>query len=91
MVSLTCNAWQASNQDTYFAVTGHWVDTSVPGKWKMESALFGFTQMNTAHDGARLGRALYRIVKRLGIANKVLILALQLRCISNSPMLVLNS
>jgi hypothetical protein len=72
MISLTCDAWQASNRDAYFAVTGHWIEGEIPGgELKMHSALFGFTQMNTAHDGARLGRALYRIVKRLGIAHKV--------------------
>ena len=36
-----------------------------------EHALFGFTQMNTAHDGERLGQALYKITARLGIVHKV--------------------
>ncbi|KAF5340659.1 hypothetical protein D9611_007287 [Ephemerocybe angulata] len=75
-ISLTCDAWQASNQDAYFAVTAHWVeDVKVKGTgktdWKLESALVGFTVMNTAHDGVRLGKALYNIVKRLGVAHKV--------------------
>jgi len=39
--------------------------------WENQSALFGFTQMNTAHDGGRLGRALFKIVKRIGIEHKV--------------------
>ena len=25
-ISLTCDAWQASNTDGYFAVTGHWIE-----------------------------------------------------------------
>jgi len=25
-ISLTCDAWQASNADAYFAVTGHWIE-----------------------------------------------------------------
>lgn len=25
-VSLTCDAWQASNTDGYFAVTAHWIE-----------------------------------------------------------------
>ncbi|KAJ3522295.1 hypothetical protein NMY22_g11953 [Coprinellus aureogranulatus] len=70
-VSLTCDAWQASNQDAYFAVTGHWIEEKTPGDWKLQNALLGFTLMNTAHDGVRLGRALYQIVKRVGITDKV--------------------
>ena len=30
-ISLTCDAWQASNADTYFAVTGHWIEERVQG------------------------------------------------------------
>ncbi|KAI9448717.1 hypothetical protein BJY52DRAFT_1193243 [Lactarius psammicola] len=51
-ISLTCNAWQASNTDVYFAVTGHWIEERVPGEWTIKHALLGFTQMNTAHNGA---------------------------------------
>ena len=32
-VSLTCDVWQASNTDGYFAVTGHWIEESVAGEW----------------------------------------------------------
>jgi hypothetical protein len=59
-VSLTCDAWQASTADGYFAVTGHWIEET-PSDWTLEHALFGFTQMNTAHDGVRLGQALFKI------------------------------
>ena len=41
------------------------------GEWEEHSALFGFTQLNSSHDGVRLGRALYKIVKRLAIGDKV--------------------
>ncbi|KAF8802828.1 hypothetical protein BYT27DRAFT_7076292, partial [Phlegmacium glaucopus] len=71
MVNMTCDAWQASNQDAYLAVTGHWIEETQSGEWKQQSALLGFTQMNTAHDGIRLGRALFKIVKRLRIGHKV--------------------
>lgn len=70
-VSLTCDAWQAGNRDAYFAVTGHWIEEVKPTDWRLRSAVLGFTQMNTAHNGARLGRALYDIAKRYGIAHKV--------------------
>jgi hypothetical protein len=33
--------------------------------------LFGFTQMNTAHNGTRLGQSLYKVCHRLGIVHKV--------------------
>ncbi|KJA14863.1 hypothetical protein HYPSUDRAFT_208370 [Hypholoma sublateritium FD-334 SS-4] len=55
LVSLTCNVWQAGNQDAYFAITGHWSKEVSPDKWKKHSTLFGFTQMNTSHDGVHLG------------------------------------
>ena len=75
-VSLTCDAWQASNTDAYFAVTGHWIEEVSPGVHEVQGALFGFTQMNTAHNGARLGHALYKIAKRLGITHKVSVIFL---------------
>jgi len=70
-ISLTCDAWQASNSDAYFAVTGHWIEETSPGKWIKQSALFGFTQMNCAHDGRTLGQALYTICQHLNIVSKV--------------------
>lgn len=71
MVSLMCDAWQAGNQDAYFAVTGHWIKEMPSGEWKQQSALFRFTQMNMAHDGAHLGCALFKIIKWLKIGHKV--------------------
>lgn len=70
-VNLTCDAWQASNADAYFAVTGHWVEESSPSVWAIKSALLGFTWMNTAHNGRRLGQALFKIIERLEITHKV--------------------
>ena len=70
-ISLTCDAWQASNSDGYFAITGHWIEEQKKDEWTFESGLFGFTQMNTAHNGTRLGQALYKTCLRLGIVHKV--------------------
>ena len=50
---------------------GHWIEERVLGMWKAEHALLGFTQMNTSHNGVRLGQALYKICDRLGIVHKV--------------------
>lgn len=68
---MTCDAWQASNTDAYFAVTGHWIEETSTGVWELKTALLGFTQMNSAHDGERLGHALYKIAVRVGIESKV--------------------
>ena len=68
---MTCDAWQASNADAYFAVTGHWIEEVKEGDWVEHEAIFEFTQMNTAHNGVRLGQALYKICQRIGIIEKV--------------------
>ena len=70
-ISLTCDAWQASNIDGYFAVTGHWIEEKREGEWTEEEALFGFTHMNMAHNGARLGQSLYKTCQHLEIVHKV--------------------
>jgi hypothetical protein len=62
-VSLTCNTWQASNTDGYFAVTAHWIDELTPTTWELKSALIGFTRLNNAHSGERLGQALFKVFK----------------------------
>ena len=70
-ISLTCNAWQASNTDGYFAVTAHWTSATTPTNWGLSSALIGFTHVNNGHVSIRLGQALFKIVKRVGIENEV--------------------
>jgi hypothetical protein len=70
-VSLTCDAWQASNTNGYFAVTAHWIEESTPAKWELKSALIGFTWLNNAHNGERLGQALFKVIKRVGIERHV--------------------
>jgi hypothetical protein len=66
-----CDAWQASNSDGYLAVTGSWIEEESGGKWVLKSGLFGFTQLNDAHNGMRLGQALFKIISRIRIGNKV--------------------
>jgi hypothetical protein len=62
-VSLTCDAWQASNMDGYFVVIAHWIEDLIATKWELKSALIGFMQLNNAHNGEQLGQALFKIVK----------------------------
>jgi len=54
------DVWQASNSDGYLAVMGHWIEEH-KGKWTLEHALLGFMQLSSAHNGKRLGQALYKI------------------------------
>jgi hypothetical protein len=70
-VSLTCDAWQASNTDGYFAVTGHWIEEIAVAQWELKSSLLGFARVSNAHNGERLGQVLFKIIKRVGIENKV--------------------
>jgi len=71
-VSLTCDAWQVSNVDGYFAVTGSWIEEEKnTGQWELKTALLGFTQLNNAHNGVRLGQALFKVISWAGIAHKV--------------------
>jgi hypothetical protein len=70
-ISLTCNAWQASNTEGYFAVTGHWIEESTPLNWELKSEILGFTLLNNAYNGKRLGQALYKVAERVGIEHKV--------------------
>ena len=72
-VNVTCDAWQASNTDGYFAVTGHWIEETTTTNWELKSALLGFIRINNAHSGERLGQALFKVLQRVGIAQKVMV------------------
>jgi hypothetical protein len=70
-VNITCDAWQAENVNGYFAIMGHWIEENHPMQWESQSALLSFTQLNNAHNGKRLGGALFKILDRVSIAHKV--------------------
>ncbi|KAG2751675.1 hypothetical protein P692DRAFT_20699944, partial [Suillus brevipes Sb2] len=70
-INITCDAWQADNSDGYFAVTGHWIEENDPMQWVSGNALLGFTRLNNAHNGQRLGGALFKVLDRVGVAHKV--------------------
>lgn len=70
-VNVTCDAWQAGNTDGYFAVTGHWIEETTATQWELKSGLIGFTRVSNAHNGERLGQALFKIFKHVGIEHKV--------------------
>jgi hypothetical protein len=52
-------------------VTGHWIEETTPAQWEHKTAVLGFTQVNNAHNGQRLGQALFKICRRVGILHKV--------------------
>lgn len=70
-ISATCDSWTAENNDSYFAVTGHWIDEENPGKWTLEAALIGFVNIHHSHNGMRLGQALFKIFERVKIAENI--------------------
>jgi hypothetical protein len=65
------DAWQAGNTDGYSAVTGHWIEETTPAQWEHKTAILEFTQVNNAHNGQRLGQALFKICRHVGILHKV--------------------
>jgi hypothetical protein len=70
-INLTCDAWQASNIDGYFAVTGAWIEETSPHAWALRTSLLGFIQLNNAHNGVHLGQALFKVVQCTGISHKI--------------------
>lgn len=62
-INITCDGWQAGR---YFAVTGHWIEENSPGQWECKNALLGFTKVNNAHNGKRLGGTLFKIIDCVG-------------------------
>jgi hypothetical protein len=71
VINVTCDAWQASNSDRYFAVTGYWIEENTLTVCKLKSALLRFTKLNNAHNGKWLSGALFKILDHVGIAHKV--------------------
>ena len=70
-INLTTDGWQATNVDAYSSVTLHFVEDVSEGCWELRNGLAGFTRLNNAHNGKRLGQALFKVVLRLGIIRRV--------------------
>jgi hypothetical protein len=45
----------------------------MPTQWELRSVLLGFTRLCNSHSGERLGQALFKIVDRVNITQKVLV------------------
>ena len=70
LINLTCDTWQVSNVDGYFAVTGSWVEEGLQNTWKVQTALLGFVQLNNLHNGQWLGQALFKVIQQMQIDHK---------------------
>ncbi|ESK81374.1 hat family dimerization domain-containing protein [Moniliophthora roreri MCA 2997] len=73
-ISLTCDAWDAENNDAYFATTAHWIDETMTSSltiWKLCMALIGFVRLTGSHSGERLGQTLFKVVRRVGIEKRI--------------------
>ena len=70
-VSLTCDAWQASNTNGYFVVTAHWIEEATSAKWELKNALIDFMRLNNSHNSEQLGQALFKVIIRVRIGHKV--------------------
>ena len=68
-----CLLWlQAANTDEYFAATDHWIEEKTLTVWEYKSMLLGFTEINNAHNGKRLGGALFKLFEYVSMAHKVI-------------------
>ena len=79
---MTCDAWQVSNTDAYFAVTGHWIMEHVLGEWTLEHALLGFAQMNCSHSRTHLGQMLFSVLNQLCIVHRVSVVQVLIHILS---------
>lgn len=57
--------------DGYHCATIHYIEERSEGSWELKNDLAGFTRLNSAHNGKRLGQALFKMADRLGIAGRV--------------------
>lgn len=68
---LMCDAWEAGNHSSYFAITGHYIEEKGPKMWVMRTSLLGLPHFVSVHTGKRLGQMLFKVVDRAGAAKKV--------------------
>jgi hypothetical protein len=69
-VQCAVDAQQADDLDAYFVATGSLIEFS-GGHWKKRTVMVGFVCLQNARTGKRLGQALFQIVARLGLTNKI--------------------
>ena len=70
-MSLTSDMWSDSNQQSYMAVTAHWMAKGSSSRLELCSALIAFREVEGSHSGENLGQVLFDIVQDIGIAHKV--------------------
>ena len=79
-MSFTTDLWSDPDLKPYMAVTAHWLENiQSPGGAKrltLRASLIGFLHLPGSHTGENLDDALFFIIKRSGLQNKVSIFLL---------------
>lgn len=65
-ISFTTDIWTSPASDPFMAVTGHWIE-----KGKSMSCLIDFVSFHEDHDGKGIAAALYRVLEKFGLTDKV--------------------
>jgi hypothetical protein len=58
-VSLTMDAWTATNHIPYLGVTGHWIDQS----WKLQNKVLAFRRLRGSHTGENLAAVVHNVLE----------------------------
>jgi hypothetical protein len=69
-ISLTTDIWSNKQMRSYLAVTAHWLSINNT-KLTLRAALIGFHHMKGKHSGPSIARAIFSVVERAGITDKV--------------------
>lgn len=70
-ILLTSNMWSDPNQQSFMAVTAHWMANGSPDQLVLCSALIAFREVDGCHTGDNLGQILFDIIQDVGIVHKV--------------------
>jgi hypothetical protein len=58
-VSLTMDAWTATNHIPYLGVTGHWIDQS----WQLRNKVLAFRRLRGSHTGENLAAVVHNVLE----------------------------
>jgi predicted PP-loop superfamily ATPase len=67
-ISLTMDAWSASDMRPFLAITAHWVTTD----WKFVNTLLDFKHFPCPHTGANMCEEVMETLRKYGITHRIL-------------------
>ena len=70
-ICLTSDVWTVVTTQGYMTMTAHYVD-----KWKLNSKLLAFCELESPHTGIELSRKVFGVPKNWGIDGKIFSLTL---------------